>query len=63
MKKYALLIGLGAAILPMMAASAANVDLQALDADSRAVIDPTNNSIMFRRNAEQYRQLSDEEKA
>lgn len=63
MKKYALLIGLGAAILPILTANAVNVDLQALDADSRAVIDPTNNSIMFRRNAEQYRQLSDEEKA
>lgn len=43
-------------------AHAADIDLQLLDEESRAE-QPSNNSIMFRHNADQYRQLTDEQKA
>lgn len=42
-------------------AFASDVDYQQLDAETR-MSQPTSNSIMFRRNAEQYRQLTDEQK-
>ncbi len=63
MKKYALIMGLTMAVIPALTVNAADIDLQNLDADSRAAVSPIGNSIMFRRNAEQYRQLSAEEKA
>ena len=43
-------------------AQAENIDLQEIDNQAR-MDRPNTNSIMFRRNAEQYRQLSDEERA
>lgn len=43
-------------------ANSAEVNLQQIDTDSR-IMQPASNSIMFRRNAEQYQQLSDEERA
>lgn len=43
-------------------AKSADVDLQRLDSASR-MEQPNSNSIMFRRNAEQYQQLSDEQRA
>lgn len=63
MKKYALIMGLTIAMIPALAVNAADIDMQNLDADSRAAVSQIGNSIMFRRNAEQYRQLSAEEKA
>ena len=39
-----------------------NIDMKTLDAQSR-VQSPNTNSIMFRRNAEQYKMLSDKDKA
>ena len=63
MKKYALITGLALVIMPTLNVNAADINLQDLDADSRAAINQMGNSIMFRRNAEQYRQLSAEEKA
>lgn len=42
--------------------NAADIDLKALDAASRSAA-PNNGSIMFRQNAAQYEQLSDEQKA
>lgn len=60
MKKISLLL----AVILFMAAPAQSEDinLQQLDTDSRAS-QPNSNSLMFRRNADQYRQLSDEDKA
>lgn len=48
-------------LLSLSAALAAEVNFRELDEQSR-MSRPSSNSIMFRRNAEQYRQLSDEEK-
>ena len=60
MKKYALVLGL--LVLGAVEAKAADLGLKNLDADARAAVG-ANNSIMFRRNADQYRQLSPAEKA
>lgn len=60
MKKTVLLF---ATILLMVApAQSEEINLQQLDMDSRAS-QPNSNSLMFRRNAAQYRQLSEEEKS
>ena len=60
MKKYALLVS--AILLYGSAAVAADLNLRSLDTDTRSAA-PNSNSIMFRRNAEQYRQLTSDEKA
>ena len=60
MKKTVLLL---AVILLMVSpAQSEDINLQQLDTDSRTS-QPNSNSLMFKRNADQYRQLSDEEKA
>ncbi|MBP5215011.1 MAG: peptidylprolyl isomerase [Alphaproteobacteria bacterium] len=59
MKKFILCLSL--LTFSFSAAYAADIDLELLDAESRAD-QPSNNSIMFRHNAEQYRQLTDEQK-
>ncbi len=51
-----------AMFVQVFSAYAENVNLKELDSQARAE-QPNTNSIMFRRNAEQYRQLSEEEKA
>ena len=48
-------------LLSVQSATAADVDLQGLDSASR-MEKPGSNSIMFRRNAEMYNQLTDEQK-
>lgn len=60
MKKYALLVS--TILLYGSAALAADLNLRSLDTDTRSAA-PNSNSIMFRRNAEQYRQLTPDEKA
>jgi parvulin-like peptidyl-prolyl isomerase len=60
MKKYALLVS--AILLYGSAAAAADLNLRSLDTDTRSAT-PNSNSIMFRRNADQYRQLTPDEKA
>ncbi len=60
MKKYALLVS--TILLYGSAALAADLNLRSLDTDTRSAT-PNSNSIMFRRNAEQYRQLTPDEKA
>ena len=59
MKKIAIISAL--AIFFSHTALAADVNLQELDSQSR-MQNPNTNSIMFRRNAEQYRRLSDEDR-
>lgn len=59
MKKLSLY--LFATLLFSLPVSAERIDFDSIDMQSRAS-KPNTNSIMFRRNAEQYRQLSDEEK-
>ncbi len=59
MKKLSLY--LFATLLFSLPVSAEKIDFDSIDMQSRAS-KPNTNSIMFRRNAEQYRQLSDEEK-
>ncbi|MBR1841096.1 MAG: SurA N-terminal domain-containing protein [Alphaproteobacteria bacterium] len=60
MKKTILL--LATFLLMISSAQSEDINLQQLDTDSRAS-QPNSNSLMFRRNADQYRQLSEEEKA
>ena len=60
MKKIILFSGLF--LLIGNVASAEDLNLQDIDSQAR-MERPNTNSIMFRRNADQYRQLSDEEKA
>lgn len=48
-------------LLSVQSATAADIDLQGLDSASR-MEKPGSNSIMFRRNAEMYNQLTDEQK-
>lgn len=60
MKTYLLFIGTFLLISPSV--MAAEMDLQQLDTEAR-MNQPASNSLMFRRNAEQYNQLSDEQKA
>ena len=59
MKKF--FLAAGVAWFGFIPAWAENVDLQELDSQAR-MERPNTNSIMFRRNAEQYRQLSEAEK-
>ena len=49
-------------LLGVSAAKAEDVNLRELDAESR-ISQPNTNSIMFRQNAEQYKMLSDDQKA
>ncbi len=60
MKKYTLLFGM--ILLCSSTAMAADLDLRNLDSDTRSMA-PNSNSIMFKQNAEQYRQLTPAEKA
>lgn len=60
MKRFVLFCA--AMFMPVFGTYAENLNLKELDSQARAE-QPNTNSIMFRRNAEQYRQLSDEEKA
>ena len=55
MKKYTLLFGI--ILLCSSTAMAADLDLRNLDSDTRSMA-PNSNSIMFKQNAEQYRQLT-----
>ena len=60
MKKLVLMLG----ILCGFAGSAMAQEMNLQELDSQARMErPNTNSIMFRRNADQYRQLSDDEKA
>ena len=59
MKKIILFFGM--AMLCGKIAAAENINLQELDSQAR-MERPNTNSIMFRRNAEQYKQLSEDEK-
>ena len=60
MKKYCA-SALFLSFLIIGSTQAADVDMSEIDAEARANR-PTNNSLLFRRNAEDYRQLSDAEK-
>ena len=60
MKKIIILFA--TVLFGVSAAKAEDVDLRELDAESR-MSQPNTNSIMFRQNAEQYKMLSDDQKA